>query len=377
MLPPGRNHARLLLALIALLLWPASATRAAVAGGIAASLPTDQRQALDALLPATSPAVVDLLEDGGDGQFDEVSLLRAALIAGGIDNSNRLADYEARFARWSELAAVEALAQADAVEQARVLYERLHAQLLSGDYEKNCSDPAETLDRGAYNCLSATILYQAAARRIGLRVSAIESPAHVFCALRSSSGSIDIQTTSPRWFEYLKQPGYRPDDLSFVPGAAGSSSGPRREITDAALIAMVFYNRGVDLLAQQRFAEALAANEHALRLDPASTTARGNLLASLNNWSVALADQRRYAQARTLLLCGLALEPTHASLLENDLYVHGQWIDALCESHRYEEALSVLAAAARRRPDARAFSIQRREIERQISAPQPRTSRAQ
>ena len=35
---------------------------------------------------------------------------------------------------------------------------------------------------------------------------------------------------------------------------------------------MIYYNRGVDLLAEKRFAEAAAANAKALRLDPTNAT---------------------------------------------------------------------------------------------------------
>ena len=61
-----------------------------------------------------------------------------------------------------------------------------------------------------------------------------------------------------------------------------------REVSPIQMAAMIYYNRGVDLLAEKRFAEAAAANAKALRLDPANATARGNLLATINNWSIEL-----------------------------------------------------------------------------------------
>ena len=60
---------------------------------------------------------------------------------------------------------------------------------------------------------------------------------------------------------------------------------------------MIYYNRGVDLLAAKRFAEAADANANALRLDPQNAVARGNLLATLNNWSIALGDAGQFAEA--------------------------------------------------------------------------------
>ena len=49
----------------------------------------------------------------------------------------------------------------------------------------------------------------------------------------------------------------------------------------------MLYNRGLDDLEAGRYAEALAANRAALELDPHNATARANLLATVNNWSLA------------------------------------------------------------------------------------------
>ena len=80
------------------------------------------------------------------------------------------------------------------------------------------------------------------------------------------------------------------------------------------LAAMIYYNRGVDLLAAQRFAEAADANSNALRLDPQNAVARGNLLATLNNWSIALGNAQQYAAAVGCLRQGLAIDPKFAPL---------------------------------------------------------------
>ena len=74
------------------------------------------------------------------------------------------------------------------------------------------------------------------------------------------------------------------------------------------MAAMIYYNRGVDLLAEKRFAEAAAANAKALRLDPQNATARGNLLATINNWSIELGKRQHFAEAVNLLRQGLAID---------------------------------------------------------------------
>ena len=113
----------------------------------------------------------------------------------------------------------------------------------------------------------------------------------------------------------------------------------------------------MDLLGQKQFAAAVAANAKALRLDPSSVTARGNLLATINNWAVAEASAR--SSPAGLLRQGLAVDPTYEMFKNNDRHVHRQWI-AHCRAEEFAQALDVLAAAARERPKNRpSFALAR------------------
>jgi tetratricopeptide (TPR) repeat protein len=98
-----------------------------------------------------------------------------------------------------------------------------------------------------------------------------------------------------------------------------------REVSDVELLAMIYYNRGVDLLGEKRFAEAAAANAKALRLAPSNATARGNLLVTLNNWAIELGTTAHYAEAADLLRLGLAIEPGYQAFRLNYAHLHRQW----------------------------------------------------
>ena len=74
-------------------------------------------------------------------------------------------------------------------------------------------------------------------------------------------------------------------------------------------MATIYYNRGVDLLAEKRFADAAAANAKAVRLDPQNATAKGNFLATINNWAIDLGTSGEYEKAAELLRLGLAADP--------------------------------------------------------------------
>ncbi len=97
---------------------------------------------------------------------------------------------------------------------------------------------------------------------------------------------------------------------------------------------MIHDNRGVDLLGQKRFAEAATVNAKALRLDPANATARGNLLATLNNWAISLGTAGRHAEAARLLEHGIAMDPAYALFRTNYLHVHREWVEALLGEDR-------------------------------------------
>ena len=92
-------------------------------------------------------------------------------------------------------------------------------------------------------------------------------------------------------------------------------------MTPQGLVAMVYYNRGVDAFNDRRFADAVEANRKALLLDPENRMARGNLLASVNNWSLALCDAGHYAEARSLLAEGRRFDPTHEAFATNAAHV--------------------------------------------------------
>ena len=113
------------------------------------------------------------------------------------------------------------------------------------------------------------------------------------------------------------------------------------------LVATIYYNRGVDLLAEKRFADAAAANLKAVRLDPQNATARGNLLATINNWAIDLGTSGDFEKAAELLRLGLATEPSYEPFRTNYAQLFRQWCEHLCRCGRYADAARVLAEVAK------------------------------
>lgn len=268
----------------------------------------------------SSPLDERLARDAGDGALDEFSLSAAALVASGVHDPQVLARHERRIDAWGdELAHSRAVTGAPRA-RARAIFDFLHRRILTGDYDANCTELDRTLDEGSFNCVSSLVLYWRLCRRFAVPVVAVETPGHSFAVLVASDAPWDVETTCPDWFE-LSDAGRRrrqsPASTGGRPEGDHGGEPPRRELSETALVAIVYYNRAIDLLHRDAFARAVAANQLALRLDPASADARENLLATLNNWALDLCERGEREQALAVLRHGLAAAPDHARLRRN------------------------------------------------------------
>ncbi len=322
---------------------PTAAERAGV-------LPAAPYQAFEGPL---RPLEAQLFEDTADGRLHRYSLLAAALVASGVDRPEKLREWDARLdalaAELSDALPVAGTPQ----EQAQAIFEFMHRRILVAGYSRNCTDLATALEQGRFNCVSATVLFNCLAERFGLPVCGLEAPGHALSRLVLPDGRLDVETTCPRWFQLLHDPQRQAELVQRTLGAEPAGPPPHkpcREVSGPQLAAMIYYNRGVDRLAEQRFADALADNAKALRLDEGSVTARGNLLAALNNWAIALAGDGRYADARQRLEQGLSLDPGYEAFSTNYAHVHYEWVESLWKAGRYEEAVAILDHGAQQLP---------------------------
>jgi tetratricopeptide (TPR) repeat protein len=298
-----------------------------------------------------------LFADASDGRLDQHSRLEAALVASGVASRAELhkivATVEDRIAPWRQAG----LDRQPAPRRAEMLFARMHGEMLTGGYRRDCSDLTDLLETGRFNCVSATVLWQCLAETFELLSTAIESPGHVHAQTALNGGWIELETTCPQWFEMLDDPARQQAALAHV---GGGTSSVDRELTAVGLLAAIYYNRGIALLEKQQFAEAVAANAKALRLDPHSAIAHGNLLAALNNWALHLGAEGDFERATELLAQSRAFAPQHATFSVNYVAVHQQWIDRLMADGRLAEALALARRLERELPGERFFlEIQR------------------
>jgi len=86
------------------------------------------------------------------------------------------------------------------VRRAHRLHELLQKRYLRR-YEPTADGLRAIRERGAYNCLSATLLYGLAARRLGFEAFVLERPSHLRLRLRSGDQTVDVETTQRYGFD--------------------------------------------------------------------------------------------------------------------------------------------------------------------------------
>lgn len=279
--------------------------------------------------------------DCRDGELQQHALVEAACIVSGVTSE---AELQSLLTAWEQACAAFAEQDscgslADPAAKAGRLLQYLHGRVLTGRYQADCTHVTEALQGNAFNCVSATVLFQELSRRYGLPVRPIATPTHVLSSLPAPAGF--VETT--RADGVRRSPAVGDDVRRYTPDA--------RPLSDVQLLAKIYYNRGVQALQRQDFVAAMQYLQRSCAWDPLDPQARCNWLAAVNNGALAELQSEQWATAAELVRTGLAVDPGHASLRANDVHIHQQWALALCAQGNCEQAAELLAARSAARPD--------------------------
>jgi len=315
---------------------------------------------------ASSALEARLLADAADGRLDQWTLIPAALVAGGVDDEAALARYTQRCQTWSATVRAAVGTRDAARQRAAALLDWMHGQAMPQGYQIDATELTTVVDRGEFNCVSATVLFISLAADVGLSASAIELPTHAYCRVTSPDETFDVEPTCRRWFEVIDDPAARATVARRIAGAAATGSAAARVVSPVQLLAVIYYNRGVDLIRHGNDAAAIEANLRALALDPYSATARGNLWVAVNNCALGHCRDQRFAEAADLIGRARQAVPEHAALRANELYVFQQWSADLLNQQRLDEALAVLEQGLSRQPGNPVLLSRQEEIRQRL-----------
>ena len=280
-----------------------------------------------------------LIADARDGRLDQFSLFEAALIGSGVAGEDELRQRSAEFGAIAQQLRAACDGQ-PAAAQVQSIFHFTHQRFLTGQYDAECSDLQRTVNEGRFNCVTATVIFHGLCEHAGLEPQIVAVPGHVYSHFQVP-GVEDVQTTCAEWFQ---SPRDRPLDDKF-------NDSRRRIITPVQLLGKIYYNAGIALLEERSYERAVVALELSQRLDAEDRAARDNLLAAINNWSLAEEDAGNVERASELIERGLQLDPAYGPLLANDLHIHQKRALALCDAGRYAEAWGLLERCRVRRPD--------------------------
>jgi hypothetical protein len=214
---------------------------------------------------------------GGRAFGDERQLLEASGVP-----AARVPHYLNRIEKFAAAFAKQPVVGSE-LDRVKALHRFLHSEALRGSYLASASDVSVALDGGAFNCVSATLLWQMLAERCGIAATAMSTRGHVWCRVRlddASKTTIDIESTSRDWFKITaKYHGVPSEWVSPAMRAHRQRVAIGRALTERQILAVLHFNRGVTLIRENRLAPAAWANLQAVSLDSQCQPARENLAA--------------------------------------------------------------------------------------------------
>jgi tetratricopeptide (TPR) repeat protein len=310
-------------------------------------------QKLSSLNVSISNDEAALFADARDGKLNKWTFAEAALLASGVTDAAKRQRYLELLAQIQAEAREKVAAAKSPFEKGEALLHFLHAGPMRKGYVGGQTDLATILDTQTFNCVSSATLYNVIARQLGLDARGIEVPNHAFSILYDGTDHADVETTTAGGFNPARDPAAR-EQFTKLTGFAyipDSNRDQRREVGEIGLIAITYYNHGVELSQQKRYHEALLAYFRSMSLDSEFDSAVKNALAVLANWSVELSNEKKFDQAIDVLSAGLELAPKDATLVNNHLAVWSHWGDSLIRAGKTEEALAVIDRASKAVPD--------------------------
>jgi tetratricopeptide (TPR) repeat protein len=141
-----------------------------------------------------------LFADARDGALDDYTMIDAALIASGLPDEDALSLYRKKYK--SLLSGARRIANREDTDYARArsVFEYLHKKTLE-TYGLHSVDMVGVFSRGDYNCVSATILYNALLGDMSIESWGVLVPSHAYSIVQVDGRAVEVETTSPRGFD--------------------------------------------------------------------------------------------------------------------------------------------------------------------------------
>ena len=303
-----------------------------------------------------APIEKTMFADARDGQFDVFSFAEAALIAGnGLTKTRRQLYLQKIMNLWARIQQ-QLPATTSAYARGQNIFAYLHRHVFK-KYVRNATNLCQILDRGEFNCVSSMVLYNIFGKLAGIDVRGVEVPDHTFAILYDGVKHWDIETTNPVGFDSGRsqqaiQVLQQQTGFIYIAQQKGAQ---RRELSALAQVAIIYYNRGVELANRKHFEQSSLNYFKALFLDRSCASAVKNLLANFANYGIEISKQGQFDNAVRYIEIARSLAPTHRQLRNDLVSVYHNWAVILTRKGNYYHALEILRLAHNKFPEERMF----------------------
>ena len=290
---------------------------------------------------------------GFGGVKPDLTLFRETLRASGVTDPGLRLNYEATFLNLLSDLEREIGLTRSAYRRARKLHLAMHQKVLKR-YVSTADGLDVLLDRGEFNCLSASLFYGMVARSFGLEVQVVEIPRHVYVRLYVDQRRIEVESTSRTGFDLRPKVDLGPESLS-DPGYGSNASALGVPASSASLpegvdleraVGFLWHNRGRRALEEGDAVRAARSFLEESRLEPPGASHSETLGMFLARAFRMAYEAGNFADAYRIAEIGVQIFPGQTTARDRLLAASLKRIEATCESERASEAEDILNSTA-------------------------------
>lgn len=292
-----------------------------------------------------------------EGKASPEELLRGALLASGV-SPKEVERYEKQARRHFDRMLPELRRQSDPAQRVRLLLLLMHRDVLRS-YVLDQSYADVLLDRGVYNCLSSSLLFNVYAGWLGLRSGGVLLESHPLSWVEIDGRVVPVEPTDPQGFE----PNYTGEQFRVFLERRRLEPGDRtagRQVSNANLVARILTDRlvfahdadastglGPEAADERRMQVAMGIGRRLPELLGRDAVALGEPLARLERVAVQLAkkgltNEALHLQRSVVELLGPGANDTRRA--ERTLiWTAGVHVDRLARADRITDALQAIS----------------------------------
>ncbi len=229
-------------------------------------------------------------------------------------------------------------------EQADAVLHFLHKKVLK-TYRAKESFITRAFDKGFFNCVSSSFLYNLVLTDLGFETRGVLVPNHVFSQIKIKEEWIDAETTTPFGFDAGKRKAAT-DQFKKLTGSVFVPSSKRGKnfytIGNSHYLSLIYSNTGGGYIEAKDYHKSLSCYIKALILHDDIKEGHNNLKAGYTQYTLFLIQQNNFSQAEKAILESLFIYPNFDKSLNNLKALYPHWIQWGIKQKEYSQILGVL-----------------------------------